>query len=170
MTLPPDLASSAVRKLRESSAAAALVADATLLVKSGIYPNGMIAQREDNSLSTPVLVEGSGKAGILISARSPWTTPNRHNTARFPRLQVEIFADCSRNAMGQVTVKDAVRRCEYIFNMIDPVFHDPGNTSHIWPLDFYVVSCIRGQDLSIMNIPDADYAVVGTAYYNVELG
>jgi hypothetical protein len=56
------------------------------------------------------LPEGSGLAAAVVAIEGPWTRPNDHNTARFPRLALHIYADCTRDVSGAIVRKDAEAR------------------------------------------------------------
>lgn len=168
-SLQPDLSSSAVQRIRASANVQALVT-AGLIGTDAVYPQGWIFQRTHNAPTSYRIVEGTGKACIVVSDRSSWAGPNQHNTARFPALLVEVFADCSRNTKGAVAADDADRRCKQVFNSVDPLFHDAANRDHEWPLGIRVISSLRWAELSIDDVPDGDGSVRGTAIYSVALG
>lgn len=94
---------------------------------------------------------GTGKATVVLIERTQWTT-NPHNTAKFPVLQALIYADASRNDDGSASDRDQDRRCKTVAKTVDDLFHDPANRKHDWP-GLFVVSCVRSQGLSIMDVP-----------------
>lgn len=168
VTLPPTLSRSAVVKLRTSASIMQLVTEGTIGYDT-TYPNGWIARRIQDNPGSYFKVEDSGKAGIILSTRSPWAIPNLHNTARFPRLRVDIIADVTRDSHKRIISEDAEDRCEYVFSVVDKILHNPGNNDHAWPLNLYVQSCLRSQELEIFSYEENDHAVIGTAFYNIEL-
>lgn len=168
-SLEPDLASSAVQRIRADAGFQQLVT-VGMVGKDTVYSQGWAFQRTQRSPASYRIVEGTGKACVVLSDRTSWAGPNPHNTARFPALLVEVFADCSRNAQGAVIADDADRRCKQVWDRVDKVFHDPSNEVHVWPLGIRVISCVRWSELSIDDVPDGDGSVRGTAYYAVTLG
>lgn len=70
--------------------------------------------------------EGSGKCVLVLSSRSEWSGPNRHNTFEFPRLQVLIYADSTRNDDGTPALRDAERKIKRIQRAVDVCFHLAG--------------------------------------------
>lgn len=97
-------------------------------------------------------VEGSGLCCVVLTSRTEWST-NNHNTVRFPRLQVLIYADSSRDETGAHTDRDADIKCKDVAKAVDDCFHMLNTEDeHQWP-GLYVVSCVRSQGLSIMDVP-----------------
>jgi len=112
--------------------------------------------------------QGSGKAAVVLTSRDGWASPNMHNTATFPSLQVLIYADVSRSLQGSPTARDAEARCKRVYEKVDRVFHDPSNSTHGWD-GVRIVSCVRSSELSISDIPGSDLMVRGLVRYNVVL-
>lgn len=80
-----------------------------------------------------VVVEGSGKAAAVIREEGAWARPNDHNTARFPRLSLEIFADSTRDPVtGRVVTRDAEPRARAVWERFNPIFHRVTGFSEIW--------------------------------------
>jgi hypothetical protein len=77
-------------------------------------------------------VEGSGKAAAVLREEGAWARPNQHNTARFPRLSLEIFADASRDMNGAVVRRDAEQRARAVWERFDAVLHRVDGFSEIW--------------------------------------
>ena len=65
---------------------------------------------------------------MVLSARSEWSAPNRHNTASFPLLQVLIYVDSSRGLDGTELTRDALVKAKHIARRIDRRFHLVANT------------------------------------------
>lgn len=167
-TLLPDLASSAVQLLRAYLPFQALVTSG-LIGTDAVYPQGWVFQRTRNSPSSYRIVEGTGKCAVVLSSRGTWTAPNMHNTAKFPALQVEIFADCTRDSSAAIIAEDADRKCSQVYGVLDSLFHDVGSEtiSSPWPLGFVVASCLRSSELTISDVPEGDGSVRGIVYYAV---
>lgn len=70
--------------------------------------------------------EGSGKCVLVLSSRSEWSAPNKHNTFEFPKLQVLIYADSTRNEDGTPALRDAERKINKIHRAMDVLFHLAG--------------------------------------------
>lgn len=74
-----------------------------------------------------VKIENTGKAMIVIQIDGGWSAPNDHNTMKFPRVFVDVWADPDRNPDGSVKkpnaddkiakVHDAVMRYLHTVNM-----------------------------------------------------
>ena len=72
--------------------------------------------------------EQNSKCLIVISEENTWTSPNEHNTLRFPRLFVDIWADPDRNPDKSVRISNAKTKIGAIQAFIDKHMHlvDPG--------------------------------------------
>ncbi len=74
-------------------------------------------------------IEGAGKllparsALVVISEGLQWTTPNEHNTSRVPRVYVDVWADPTRNADGDIMIPDADLKIERIHSVISNYLH-----------------------------------------------
>jgi hypothetical protein len=79
-----------------------------------------------------VVVEGSGQAAAVLREEGAWNRPNQHNTARFPRLSVEIFADSSRDATGAISRQDAEPRARIVWKQFQTVLHRVSGFSEVW--------------------------------------
>lgn len=76
----------------------------------------------------------SHQALLVITDANGWQEPNDHNTARFPKINVDIWASPTRNADKSVVTHDADRLIEDVFDAIYPYLHTiqpsvPGNAS-----------------------------------------
>jgi hypothetical protein len=110
--------------------------------------------------------EGSGMAAVVVSSRGGWASPNQTNTAHFPLLSVFIFGDCSRDANGNLSQRDAEVRVRRVADVIDPLFHDPANRTHVWGT-FPIVSCLRHSELNLQDVPSGDGVVRGELTYEI---
>ena len=168
-----DLTTAAVRRLLATTAFAVIE---PLIGSDG--PGGMWVFQGLDAEGRPFRdPEGSGKCALVLSSRSEWSGPNRHNTFEFPRLQVLIYADSTRNEDGSPAVRDAERKIKKIWRAIDTVFHlagwegadlfwqdgllhpQPGETcppDH--PIEDHLEGCwvhssIRGNPVSVTDVP-----------------
>jgi hypothetical protein len=121
-----DLATAALRRLKASVA----LESVEHLIGAEAAPDGSLwifqgLDAEGRPFRDP---EGSGKCVLVLSARSEWSAPNRHNTFEFPRLQVLIYADSTRNEDGSPAIRDAEHKINKIRDVIDTVFHLAGWT------------------------------------------
>lgn len=78
-------------------------------------------------------IGGSESTAVVVSSDSGWAGPNLHNTLKFPRLTVEIYADPQRDAVGNATDQgDHYRRLAAVFRVIDNYLHRPEGGSQMW--------------------------------------
>lgn len=70
-----------------------------------------------------VKVEGTQKCLIVVAEDDTWTSPNEHNTMRFPQVFVDIWADPSRNEDKSVRQQDAKDKITAIQPFIDRYLH-----------------------------------------------
>jgi hypothetical protein len=65
----------------------------------------------------------SYQALIVITHDGTWQAPNEHNTARFPRILVDIWASPTRKADGSPVIDDADYLIEDVMKSIRPYLH-----------------------------------------------
>lgn len=128
--------------------------------------------------------EGSSRSVVVLSERREWASPNSHNTAYFPALQMLIYTDSTRDPeTGAPASADADRKCKHIFRILDRCFHLPSNHTpdRRWPLPpdallspnpkityARVHSSLRGTPFSLGDVPLTQSTVVrGEATYNI---
>ena len=90
----------------------------TLLGRSQSYPIWVCDEEPVN-----IKVEGTSRCLIVVNEEGTWTSPNEHNTMRFPRLQVDIWADPTRNEDKSVRFHDAKTKIMAIQEVVDSYFH-----------------------------------------------
>lgn len=81
-------------------------------------------------------IENTGDVMVVITSTNGWGA-NDHNTARFPVLTIDIWADPTRNPDRSVKRKDADLKIEAVFLAIDKYLHltnksVPGGASVMW--------------------------------------
>lgn len=91
---------------------------APLLGKSQSWPIWVFDERP-----VGIKFEGFQKCLVVINEDSTWTSPNEHNTLRFPRLIVDIWADPTRNEDRSVRMDDARDKIEVIETVLSKHFH-----------------------------------------------
>ncbi len=72
---------------------------------------------------TGAKIEGTQKCLIVINEGPQWTSPNTHNTLKFPTLYVDIWADPTRNDDGSVRVENAKNKIENIQKQVDRILN-----------------------------------------------
>ena len=103
---------------------------ANLLGSDSTWPSFVFRGNEDE---LPIVIEASGSACVLLTFGGWWTVQNRHNTMKFPRILVGMFADTTRddNAIPtNLSTRKGKDRVQRMYDIIDPIFHDPTNTIH----------------------------------------
>ena len=70
-----------------------------------------------------VRIENTSRCLIVINEVGTWSGRNDHNTMKFPRIQVDIWADPSRNEDRSVLVFDAESKIEKIQKVLDKHLH-----------------------------------------------
>jgi hypothetical protein len=160
------LVKAAYRYLMASGVPANLVS-AGLLGTDPLYATGWVFSG-DLTGDPFRAVEGTGKCAVVLYSFDHWAPSTQLHTARYPRLNVAIYADVSRDAQGNYTGHDAEDKAEAIYEQINPLFHDAANRVHAFD-DLLVVSTLMGNPLSLMDIPDGDGAVRGLVAYDLTL-
>ena len=67
--------------------------------------------------------EGTSKCLIVVNEEGTWTFPNEHNSMRFPKLIIDVWADPTRNPDKSVKVQDAKTKIEDIGKHLNRHFH-----------------------------------------------
>jgi len=67
-------------------------------------------------------IENTGEAMIVVNVDNGWGA-NTHNTARFPVITIDIWADPTRNPDLSVRTKDADLKAEAVYLAVDPFLH-----------------------------------------------
>lgn len=70
-----------------------------------------------------VTVENSQKALIVVTESGSWAGANLHNTASFPRLIVDIWADPDRNPDKSVRVQNAKEKINAVHKEVKKFLH-----------------------------------------------
>lgn len=119
-------------------------------------------------LWTPI--EGTSNTAAVITHEGGWATPNVHNTMRFPRILLNLWADPIRDAGNNVIdLPEVQRRIAWVFEQIDKHLHITGNASMMWG-DVRVMTSVRLTEPSIYVVPDGDGLVRLQAYYAITQG
>jgi hypothetical protein len=74
-------------------------------------------------------IENSQQCSVVVFETGTWSSPNEHNTARFPILTVDIWADPSRGPGGDVLRYDADTKIEAVHDVVKQAFHLMQNSS-----------------------------------------
>ena len=112
-------------------------------------------------------VEGTGSTAAVLSCDGGWTGPNLHNTMRFPRLLLSVWADPMRDASGNVTDYGEVnRRVSHAYEAIDKHLHRAGGEAQMWA-SVRTVSCSRLTEPFVYAVPDGDGLLRLQTYYAV---
>lgn len=106
----------------------------------------------------PVIIEGSGRAAAVLSQAGGWRQASLHNTARFPKLRVEIFQDSSPNKLN------AESRAYDTWVPFDRILHQPRGLAEIWG-DVRVIGSVRQSEPDIFPVTDGESAALLVADY-----
>ena len=86
-----------------------------------------------------VAVEGTGRSVAVLIQAGGWSVANRHNTARFPKLRLEIHSDSTPGAY------DAESRAHDAWEPFDKILHNPAGIDERWG-ELRVINCVRLTD------------------------
>jgi hypothetical protein len=112
--------------------------------------------------------EGTSKVGVVLVARGGWTSRAFHNTASFPRLVVQIFADPTRDANRNVISLDARDKAWKVLEALDRSLHRPGGINELWGT-VRVYQSHREDEPDWIAEPDGDGLVVCTVSYGLSV-
>ncbi len=116
------------------------------------------------------MVEKSQSTACVIDSDGGWATANPHNTLRFPRLSVAIWADPQRDQGNNAILPgEAQRRINHVFEVIDKHLHRVTGPEQMWG-SIRTVSCVRITEPNILRVPDGDGMLRLLAYYAVTQG
>jgi hypothetical protein len=119
-------------------------------------------------------VQGTGRSSIVISTPGSWASANAYNTLRFPRLQVEVYADIDRDDVAGPFYRSAQKKGEDIWVILDALLHRPGDRNMLWGDvngRVRVVSSVRNSgEPDRSEVPDVDGVWRILCSYAVELG
>lgn len=167
MTTTPPLA--LVRFLNSDPVASAALDELGTIGSDAVWDRWIW---EDNLNSEEI--ENSQKCAIVLHTIGSWSAPNEYNTAKFPRLQIDIWGDPTRDpSTNAPTTPDAKQKVQDIFDALDPWLHQVTNGWMIWD-DLRVISSKRSSEPIYSPIADSggllNGGVMGTNYYNLTLG
>ncbi len=101
-------------------------------------------------------VEGSQSTAAVVSYLGSWAGANEHNTMRFPRISLDIWADPLRDAGGNITQPGEVyRRLLAAWNVFDLRLHRPASAAVMWGT-VRTLGCTRLAEPFIDPITDGD--------------
>lgn len=169
--LEGDVSASACVKLRNALQAEGLIG--TLIgvdvAPETAFTSGWVFVGAENDNRPSRDVTGTSMVACVVSSRSHWAT-NMHNTARFPVLQVLIFADSTR-IPGTVSraSEDADLKVNRVAKVVRKTFHDAANRDHSWPLDVEVISSVLSTDLQLSDVPGNDFVSRGQMLFNLQV-
>ncbi len=117
-----------------------------------------------------VNIGGSSSTSCVIDSEGGWAAANPHNTLRFPRLSINVWADPIRDSINNnADSGEARRRATQTFWTIDRHLHRAQGGSQIWG-DLRTVDCVRLTEPTLYIVPDGDGLVRLMAYYGVTQG
>jgi len=101
--------------------------DLTALLGSG---NGYDTWIFQNRLYVPV--EQTGKAALLIRQQGSWSSPNAHNTVRFPMIVIEVYVDPKRDDLRNSVSFNLQPQIDEIFQELDKALHRAKGKVEMW--------------------------------------
>lgn len=133
----------------------------------------------DSSLYN-VVIEGTSKCAIVVSEVGTHDIMNQHNTLKFPRLEIDIWADPTRNTDGSKRLDDADDKIEAIAKVVDNHFHlvssdTPAGDIIVWGSTkqitegkgLYVAGSSRISGPDVSPIEDVEGGLMGRYVYGV---
>ncbi len=117
-----------------------------------------------------VTVEGSSSTAAVIARAGGWAGANQHNTMRFPRLALEIYADPIRDAAGNITDPgEAYRRIESVFDTFDRLLHRPASATQMWG-EIRTIGSQRLGEPNVYPVPDGGGVLRLETFYGLAIG
>jgi hypothetical protein len=117
-----------------------------------------------------VTVENSQSNAAVITRQPGWTTPNTHNTMRFPRIGIEITCDPLRDSGFNLSdPHEVMRRCEAVYRVFDAHLHRPQSGEQMWGT-VRTIACTRLVEPYLYPIADGNGMYRLTVSYGVTEG
>lgn len=115
-------------------------------------------------------IEGSQSTAVVVSRAGGWAGANPHNTMRFPRLSLDLYADPLRDDGNNITDPGEVhRRLEAVFDAYDRVLHRTDPDSVFWGT-VRTIGCQRLGEPMFFPLPDGDHMSRCQVFYGVTVG
>lgn len=116
------------------------------------------------------VLEGTGKAAVVVGYAGGWSPPNTYNTLKLPRISIEIFVDPKRtDDLDYIDTSETRRRIDTIYNAVDRHLHRPQGGDQMWGT-IRTVECTRLGEPAFSPIRDGDQMHKGLVYYGVMQG
>lgn len=115
------------------------------------------------------IVKGSRAVALVLANAGQSSTPSAASTARFQRLEVDIWVDPLRDSNGNVTSPgEELSRMLSVFAVLDSHLHRVATDQNTqqWG-DLITVSCVRMTEPQPYPVPDGDGLVRGVVFYDV---
>lgn len=77
-----------------------------------------------------VVIENTQKCMIVVNTSGAWQPANSHNTMKFPRLVVDVWADPTRNPDKSMKFDDAEDKIEAVGDELIKILHITGHQTH----------------------------------------
>lgn len=112
---------------------------------------------------------GTQSVAVVVKDGTSWASPNTSNTAEFPRIQIEVWADPPRDEEGQVTQPTEARTRAYaVYEQINGRLHLP--FSRIINFGSVIAfGSIRLGQPSWIQSPENDHVGKLTVFYGVSM-
>lgn len=115
-------------------------------------------------------LEGSGQTAAVLSRAGGWAGGNPHNSLRFPRLSVELYADPHREALGNpVDPGETHDRLETVWEVFDRLLHRAGSGTQMWGT-VRTIDSVRLAEPVTYPVPDGDGMLRSQCFYAVTVG
>lgn len=152
----------------EDSAATFLATKPAVVAVLGKTPGDQTPYLFQGSLWT--VMENTQSTACVVSYAGGWINPNAHNTMRFPRLRVAVYADPLRdgnhNPIDPVEVRERVM---HAYEVIDGYLHRPQGRAVMWGA-MRVLGSLRMTEPTIEPEPDGTGLLRLTVTYAVTEG
>jgi hypothetical protein len=115
------------------------------------------------------LTPGSPITCIVVFNAGTWGAPNPGQTADFPKIGIEIWADPPRDEEGQVTrPQDARVAADWLYKVVDYYMNRTARGVVMFG-DVYTWDSNRlGSIAYLPTVPADDHTIMGTVYYALQ--
>ncbi len=115
-------------------------------------------------------VEGTQSTAAVLSYAGGWASANQHNTMRFPRVSLDIYADPLRDGAGNPTdPAEVYRRLQVVFDVFDRLLHRVRDGVVYWGT-VRTLGCLRLAEPVFDYLPEGDGVRRLQCFYGVSQG
>lgn len=117
-----------------------------------------------------VTIERTSSVAVVVWYAGGWAGPNTHNTMRFPRVAIDLYADPQRDSSGNATrLAETRTRINAAYQVLDRHLHMAGGGQQMWGT-VRVCGSTRLSEPIIYEVDNTDGVLRLQVFYGAEEG